>query len=89
MEITQQTIIGLLASVLTAISLVPQVVKAIRKKETGDISLIMLLTLFTGHGCWIYYGIIKEDLIITGSNTFSIIIDCITAYLVFKYRKDS
>jgi MtN3 and saliva related transmembrane protein len=65
------TIIGILASVCTAISLVPQLVKLLKEKKAENISLLMLAVLFAGVGLWIYYGILKKDFIIIVSNSFS------------------
>lgn len=79
------SIIGVCASVLTSTSLIPQVVKIIREKQANDISLVMLCTLFIGHGLWIYYGVLKEDLIIVVANSFAATVDTVTFILRMRF----
>ncbi|HEY5748631.1 MAG TPA: SemiSWEET family transporter [Chryseolinea sp.] len=81
------TIIGVGASVLTSTSLIPQLSKLIREKKADDISVTMLLVLFGGLGLWIYYGILKDDLIIIISNTFALIVNLATVVLTFVYKR--
>lgn len=68
-------IIGIIASALTAGSLIPQLIKVIRDQKTEGISFIMFLVLFSGHSLWIAYGVVKEDWIIIISNAFALLID--------------
>ncbi len=81
------TIIGVIASVCTAVSLVPQLVKLLKEKEADSISLGMLAVLFAGLGFWIYYGFLKEDLIIIISNCFSFLVNATLAGFAIKYKK--
>jgi MtN3 and saliva related transmembrane protein len=81
------TIIGILASVCTAVSLVPQLIKLLKEKKAENISLLMLGVLFAGVGLWIYYGILKEDLIIIISNSFSLLVNMVLAGFAIKYKK--
>jgi MtN3 and saliva related transmembrane protein len=81
------TIIGLVASVFTGISLLPQLIKLIKEKEPKDISYGMLSFLFIGLSSWTYYGFLKEDWIIIISNAFSLLVNlCIVIFSV-KYNK--
>ena len=66
------TIIGGFAAFCTTISYVPQVKKAWQTRETGDISLKMLLLLATGLGLWVAYGFMKSDWVIVGANSISL-----------------
>jgi len=81
------TLIGICASVFTAVSLIPQLIKVLKEKEAGDVSLLMLLALFVGLGLWVYYGILKDDIIIIASNSFSFIINALLAFFAVKYKK--
>ena len=85
MDIT--TIAGVVASVCTATSLLPQLFRIINKKEAEAISFGMLALLFIGLSTWIYYGVLKKDWILIISNAFSLLINIITAILSFKYKK--
>lgn len=81
-----ENIIGVTASVFTACSLLPQLVKLIQTKKAGDISLLMLITLFTGIAFWIYYGFLKKDLIIIISNSVSLIINIGIVILTIRHK---
>lgn len=80
------TIIGILASLLTAISLLPQLFKILKEKKSENVSYGMLFVLFTGVGLWIYYGCLKKDSIIIIANSVSIIINMIVAVFTYKYK---
>ena len=81
-----ETIIGIAASAGTAASLVPQLAKILKEKKAEDVSLGMLLVLFIGVGLWIYYGILKHDLIIIISNFFSLIMNSLLTVFSLKYK---
>ncbi|HEU0109827.1 MAG TPA: SemiSWEET transporter [Flavisolibacter sp.] len=80
-------IIGLAAGVLTASSLIPQVVKTIKEKKADDVSLVMLLILMTGIGLWIVYGIKRDDLPIIATNSFSLLVNVTMIVLRIKYHR--
>jgi MtN3 and saliva related transmembrane protein len=79
-------IIGLIAGVFTASSLLPQLIKILREKHARDVSKAMLLVLMTGVSLWIFYGILREDLPIIITNSFSLILNIITLYYRIKYK---
>ena len=81
------TIIGVTASACTAFSLLPQLIKLLKEKEAENISLGMLAILFAGLGLWIYYGVLKKDLIIIISNSISFILNVILVFFAIKYKK--
>ncbi len=80
------TIIGLSASVLTGISLVPQLYKIVKEKKAENVSFPMLIVLFAGLGLWVWYGVEKEDLIIICSNSFSMLINMLIMIFAGKYK---
>jgi MtN3 and saliva related transmembrane protein len=81
------SIIGIAASAGTAISLLPQLIKLCRDKKADDLSLPMLAILFVGLSLWIWYGILKNDLIIIISNAISLSLNISIVILSLKYRK--
>ena len=83
------TLVGVAASVLTAFSLLPQLIKIIKEKKADDVSLGMLLILLAGLSLWIVYGFMIEDKIIIFSNIFSVVINVSVLILtiIFKNRK--
>jgi len=86
---TLHTAIGIAASALTAISLLPQLIKLLKEKKANDVSLGMLAILFAGLGMWTYYGYLKKDLIIIISNSFSFFINLLLAGFAMKYKNNN
>jgi MtN3 and saliva related transmembrane protein len=80
------TIIGIAASLLTATSMMPQLIKIIRDKKAESVSIVMLAVLFGGLAMWIWYGILINDFIIVISNSFSILVNITTVFLTIKYK---
>jgi MtN3 and saliva related transmembrane protein len=80
------SVIGVSASVFTATSLIPQLVKLIKEKKSENISLGMMIVLFIGLALWVWYGCLKDDWIIVISNGFSLLINIITVILSIKYK---
>jgi MtN3 and saliva related transmembrane protein len=81
------TLVGLVASIFTGVSLLPQLVKIIKEKKAESISYGMLGTLFAGLCAWIVYGVLKTDWIIIISNSFSVLVNIIISIFSFKYKK--
>ena len=68
------TLVGLSAAFCTTVSYIPQVVKCWKTRETGDLSLKMLLALGVGLTLWITYGVINSDWLIVGANSMSLLL---------------
>ena len=81
------TIIGILASIGTGLSLLPQLIKILKEKKAQDISYFMLGILFVGLGLWTVYGFLKQDWIITISNFFSFVVNCLLLILNIYFTK--
>jgi len=58
------TFIGLLATAFTVASTVPQIKKALRTKDTEDVSIRFLLVLIAGISLRVIYGIGRADIVI-------------------------
>ena len=80
-------VLGLAAGILTASSLIPQVVKTLKEKKAEDVSLIMLLVLQGGLVLWIVYGFKREDLPIIITNCFSLLVNIFMVILRIKYKR--
>ena len=81
------TYIGIGAGTLTAISLLPQLIKILREKKADDISYGMLFTLLAGLAGWVVYGILKEDYPIIITNSFSLAVNSLITFFSIKYKK--
>lgn len=79
--------IGIAAGVLTASSLLPQLIKTIKEKKAEEISIGMLLILMAGIALWIFYGIKRDDLPIMVTNAFSLLLNISMLFLRIKYNR--
>jgi MtN3 and saliva related transmembrane protein len=78
-------IVGIVAGILTASSLLPQVIKTLQEKKAAEVSKGMLLTLMSGVALWIFYGILRQDLPIIVTNSFSLSVNILMMTLRIKY----
>ena len=67
-----RTFVGVAAALCTTASYVPQVWKTWRTRETGDLSLRMLVLLASGIGLWCLYGWLLGDAVIVVANGASL-----------------
>lgn len=79
-------IVGIVAGLCTSSSIIPQLVKTIRTRKAGDVSLIMFIVLLTGNSLWVYYGIDKGDVPIIATNILSILLNVAMLVCKFKYK---
>jgi MtN3 and saliva related transmembrane protein len=80
--------VGIVAGVLTGVSLIPQLVKLIREKKPENISFAMLAVLLAGLAGWVWYGILKNDYPIIITNSFSFLTNITIIILGLIYRKN-
>jgi len=50
-------VVGLVGAFLSSITFIPQVYKAWQSKSVGDLSMTMILIVFTSTIVWIVYGV--------------------------------
>ena len=81
------TLIGIGASLLTASSLIPQLIKLVREKNSDQVSIVMLTVLLAGVGLWIWYGLLKNDWIIVASNAFAALVNMATFVLTLRFKR--
>jgi len=81
------TVIGIIASVGTGTSMLPQLVKIIKEKKAEDISMGTIGVLFAGLCFWVYYGFLRQDWIIIISNGFSLLVSACIGVLTMLFRK--
>lgn len=86
MELIQ--VIGISAGILTATSLIPQLVKILKEKKADDVSPMMLIILMAGLGLWTTYGILKEDWPIIITNAFSFLLNGVVLGMRYRYSKE-
>ncbi|MFZ3076909.1 MAG: SemiSWEET transporter [Candidatus Aenigmatarchaeota archaeon] len=80
------TLIGMLAAAATTVAFLPQVVRSWRTKKTEDISLLMYLTMVTGGGLWLSYGLLINDMPLIFANIITLSLTISTLFLKLKYK---
>ena len=81
--------VGISAGILTAVSMIPQLVKMIREKKAANVSVVMFLVLLAGLVLWTWYGILKKDLPIIATNAFSFLVSVLNIFFTLKYKKQN
>lgn len=81
-----ETAIGIIAGVLTSISMVPQLTKVLKEKDVENLSPHMIAILLTGVSLWTVYGIMLNEWPIILSNAFSVLVNTtlLTCYFLFN-----
>ena len=82
------TFIGLLATVFTVASTVPQIKKALKTKDTEDVSIRFLLVLIAGLSLWVIYGIGKNDIVIIIGNAIAVALNSFMLILKIIYSRN-
>jgi MtN3 and saliva related transmembrane protein len=82
------TFVGLLATVFTVASTVPQIKKALNTKDTEDVSIRFLLVLITGLSLWVIYGIGRSDIVIVIGNSIGVSLNIFMLVLKVKYSRE-
>ena len=77
-------LIGLTGAALTTLCWLPQVMKAVREKETRALSLSATAGFTGGVGLWLIYGLAIHDWPLIGSNAVTLAL--MAVILVAKLR---
>lgn len=80
-------ILGFVAGFFTTLGALPQLVKAIKTKNVGDVSLWMFVTILTGVVLWTIYGVFKMDWPIIITNGISSLLNLCMIFFYFKYKE--
>lgn len=79
-------IIGIVAGIFTSSSIVPQIVKTLKKKKAGEVSVFMFIVMMTGNALWVYYGFDKSDIAIISTNFLALGLNIIMVVLKYRFR---
>jgi MtN3 and saliva related transmembrane protein len=79
--------VGIAASVLSAVSMVPQLIKILKEKDAENVSIVTLCVLLAGLSLWIWYGVLIKDPIIIISNAFSVLLNLVVLFSAIRYKK--
>lgn len=81
------SVIGTSAAVLTMLSFIPQIIKALKTKSVKDVSTVTLLQFSLGALLWIIYGIHLENAIIIMANIVTLISLIILLFLYMFFHR--
>lgn len=81
-----ETAIGIVAGVLTSISMLPQLIKVLKEKDVDTLSPHMIAILLTGVSLWVVYGVMLNEWPIILSNAFSVLVNATLFICYFLFR---
>jgi MtN3 and saliva related transmembrane protein len=79
-------IFGFAAGIVTSVGMMPQLIKTIKTKQVDELSIQMYIIYLAGFGMWITYGVIRKDIPIIATNTFSVILTMVMIILKIRFR---
>jgi len=79
-------IIGYIATFLTIITGIPQLIKIIKNKKSNDVSLSMFVILAIAQILWVVYGIYRSDVQIIITNVIAGFITLFIIYITVYYN---
>ncbi|HKT32378.1 MAG TPA: SemiSWEET transporter [Gammaproteobacteria bacterium] len=78
-------VIGLVAAALTTLSLLPQVWRSYKTRDTRGISLGMYWAYTIGIALWLVYGLLIHDLVVTLANAVTLFLAAIILTLKLRF----
>jgi MtN3 and saliva related transmembrane protein len=82
------TFIGFMATAFSVASTLPQIKKALRTKDTDDVSIRFLVVLIVGLFLWAIYGIGRTDIVIIIGNSIGVSLNIWMLVLKVKYSRE-
>jgi MtN3 and saliva related transmembrane protein len=79
-------LIGIIAGVLVLSSFIPQLRKAYKTKKMSDVSIHLMILIASGMFLWVIYGLIRNDIVIIGTNASGFVLNIIL--IILKLRCD-
>jgi MtN3 and saliva related transmembrane protein len=78
-------IIGFMAGILVASSLIPQTIKSWKAKSTSDISISWMLINLSGQTLWIIYGFMISSISLIVMSTITLVLAISLLILKIKH----
>lgn len=82
------TFIGLMATAFSVASTLPQIKKALKTKNTDDVSIRFLAVLIVGLFLWVIYGLGRTDFVIVIGNFIGASLNIGMLILKVKYSSE-
>jgi MtN3 and saliva related transmembrane protein len=81
-------VMGLLGALLSSLTFIPQVVRTWQIKSAGDLSMGMLLIVFSSTIVWLVYGFALDLLPVIIANGIIFILSLVLIYFKIKFKKN-
>lgn len=85
MDLNLTSLIGLVAGICTTGAMLPQVYKALKTRNTRDISLLMYILLSMGIFLWFVYGLLLKEVPILLANGISFVLAVMVLMLKLRH----
>lgn len=80
-------IVGHFGAFLSSVTFIPQVYKAWQSKSVGDLSLLMMLIVFTSTLVWLVYGVNLNLWPVIIANGIISVLSLMLIYFKFSFKK--
>ena len=80
-------VVGHTGAFLSSITFIPQVYKAWQSKSVGDLSLAMMLIVFTSTLVWLVYGVSLDLWPVIICNGIIAVLSLLLIYFKFSFKK--
>ena len=80
-------LLGTATSILILAGWVEQIYKGYKTKKLKDVSKFLMIFISAGAVLWLIYGLIVEDIFITGTNITAIILMTTVLFMKRKYDR--
>jgi MtN3 and saliva related transmembrane protein len=80
-------VVGHTGAFLSSITFIPQVYKAWQSKSVGDLSLAMMLIVFSSTIVWLVYGVSLNLLPVIICNGIIAVLSLLLIYFKFSFKK--
>jgi MtN3 and saliva related transmembrane protein len=87
-DLSTGEILGLLAGVFTAFSIIPQIIRIFRYKSVKDISVTVSLMFVLGSLLWLAYGIVDRLVPVIFWNVIGVTLNSIMLFGKLRYMKN-
>nr|WP_210275841.1 SemiSWEET transporter [Phyllobacterium sp. P30BS-XVII] len=78
-------LVGSLAALITTLCWVPQIIKIVRYRETGSISLVTNVSLALGVLLWLFYGVMISSWPVIAANGATLLLILTILGLKLRY----
>ena len=79
--------IGIIATILTVSSILPQLYKTFKSKQVDHLSLTQMLVLYIGLLCWLLYGVQIDNFAVIIANGISLTLQTLLIWMKLRYTE--